>query len=369
MSHETNPRRRVTIADIAIRAGVSKGAVSYALNGRPGISEATRRRILDISEELGWYPNSAARALSASRAGACGLVLARPARTIAFEPFFMQLLAGMEAELSSRSVALTIQVVDDVEAEMAVYRRWWAEHRVDGVLVVDLRIDDPRVEQIERLGLPAVIIGGPEGTGNLSAVWSDDAGAVTDVVRYLARLGHERIARVAGVPEFLHTEIRTQAFFATMAELSLSPRLITTDYMAETGARVTRQLLSDRTPPTAIVYDNDVLAVAGLGVAHEMGLSVPRDVSIVAWDDSLYTQAVHPPLTAVTRDIAAMGMHAATALLALIEEGVMTRFGEVRGQLIPRGTTARLVAPVFLAGHSAPSVPGSPAHRPGVLDT
>ena len=133
---------------------------------------------------------------------------------------------------------------------MAVYRRWWAEHRVDGVLVVDLRIDDPRVEQIERLGLPAVIIGGPEGTGNLSAVWSDDAGAVTDVVRYLARLGHERIARVAGVPEFLHTEIRTQAFFATMAELSLSPRLITTDYMAETGARVTRQLLSDRTPPT-----------------------------------------------------------------------------------------------------------------------
>ena len=232
MAQETNPRRRVTIADIAIRAGVSKGAVSYALNGRPGISEATRRRILEISEELGWYPNSAARALSASRAGACGLVLARPARTIAFEPFFMQLLAGIEAELSSRSVGLTIQVVDDVEAEIAVYRRWWAERRVDGVLVVDLRIDDSRVEQIEKLGLPAVIIGGPEGTGDLSAVWSDDAGAVVDVVRYLGRLGHERIARVAGVSEFLHTEIRTQAFFATMAELSLSPQLVTTDYMA-----------------------------------------------------------------------------------------------------------------------------------------
>jgi DNA-binding LacI/PurR family transcriptional regulator len=146
-----------------------------------------------------------------------------------------------------------------------------------------------------------------------------------------------------------------------MAELSLSPLLVTTDYMAETGARVTRQLLSDRMPPTAIVYDNDVLAVAGLGVAHEMGLSVPRDISIVAWDDSLYTQAVHPPLTAVTRDIAAMGMHAATALLALIEEGATTRFGEVRGQLIPRGTTARLVTPHALPGHSAPSVSGRPA--------
>jgi DNA-binding LacI/PurR family transcriptional regulator len=331
----------VTIADIAVRAGVSKGAVSYALNGRPGISDATRRRILEISEDLGWYPNSAARALSAARAGACGLVLARPARTLAFEPFFMGLMAGIEAELSSRSVALTIQVVDDLEAEMAVYRRWWAEHRVDGVLVKDLWVDDPRIEQIEQLGLPAVVIGGPEGTGNLSAVWSDDGGAVIEVVRYLARLGHVRIARVAGVPEFLHTETRTEAFLATMAELSLSPQVVTTDYTAESGAQVTRQLLSDRRPPTAIVYDNDVLAVAGLGVAHEMGLSVPADVSLVGWDDSLYTQAVHPPLTAVRRDIVAMGAHAASALLALISEGVVTRIGEPSGQLIPRGTTSR----------------------------
>jgi DNA-binding LacI/PurR family transcriptional regulator len=150
------------------------------------------------------------------------------------------------------------------------------------------------------------------------------------------------------VPEFLHTQIRTEAFFATMAELSLTPQVINTDYMAETGAQVTRQLLSDREPPSAIVYDSDVLAVAGLGVAYEMGLSVPHDVSLVAWDDSLYTQAVHPPLSAVTRDIIAMGMHAASALLAVIEAGAVTRFGEPRGQLIPRGTTAR--APTRSAG-------------------
>jgi len=208
VTQKTNLLRRVTIADIALRAGVSKGAVSYALNGRPGISEVTRQRILKIADDLGWYPNSAARALSGARAGACGLVLARPARTLAFETFFMELIAGIEMELSSRSVGLTLQVVHDLEAEMAVYRRWWAERRVDGVLVVDPRLDDPRIEQIEKLGLPAVIIGGPEGTGNLSAVWSDDAGAVVDVVRYLARLGHQRIARVAGVPEFLSTESR-----------------------------------------------------------------------------------------------------------------------------------------------------------------
>ena len=201
-------------------------------------------------------------------------MLARPARTLAFEPFFMELISGIEMELSSRSVGLTLQVVHDVEAEIAVYRRWWAERRVDGVLVVDPRLEDPRIEMIEKLGLPAVVIGGPEGIGGLSAVWSDDAGAVVDVVRYLARLGHERIARVAGVPEFLSTEVRTEAYLATVAELSLPPRVVTTDFMAESGARVTRQLPADPLPPTAIVYDSEVLAVAGLGAAHEMGLAV-----------------------------------------------------------------------------------------------
>lgn len=339
MPQETGVPRRVTIADIAERAGVSKGAVSYALNDRPGISANTRRRILGIADELGWYPSSAARALSASRAGACGLVLARPARTIAFEPFFMDLLAGIEAELASHSVGLTLQVVHDVEAEMTVHRRWWAERRVDGVLVIDLRLDDPRIAQIEQIGLPAVVVGGPHGTGSLSAVWSDDAGVVVDVIRYLAGLGHERIARVAGLQAFRHTEVRTQSYLATMAELGFSPTVVTTDYMAESGAAVTRELLSSSKAPTAIVYDNDVLAVAGLGAAHELGRSVPGDVSLVAWDDSLYCQVVHPPLTALTRDIHAHGAHAAAALLALVESGTTTRTSEPRGVLTLRDST------------------------------
>src|SRR5918994_7821858 len=127
--------RRVTISDIAERAGVSKGAVSYALNGRPGVSDRTRERILEIARELGWYPNRAARALSVERADACGLVLARPARTIALEPFFMEFIAGVESELATRSVALTIQLVRDVDEEIAVYRRWGGGQRGGCVLM------------------------------------------------------------------------------------------------------------------------------------------------------------------------------------------------------------------------------------------
>ena len=157
----SQPARRVTIKDIAREAGVSKGAVSYALNDRPGLADTTRERILRIADELGWRPNSAARSLSASRANACGLVLARPARTLAVEGFFPEFLAGVESELSARSIALTLQLAGDVAGEVAVYRRWWAEHRVDGVLLLDLRENDPRIDALAELGLPAVVVGGP----------------------------------------------------------------------------------------------------------------------------------------------------------------------------------------------------------------
>ncbi len=335
---------RVTIRDIAQRAGVSKGAVSYALNGRPGVSDDTRERILAIAQELGWYPNRAARALSAARADACGLVLARPARTIALEPFFMEFIAGVESELASRSIALTIQLVRDVREEIAVYRRWWGEHRVDGVLMLDLRIDDPRVAELVRLGLPAVVIGGPVEAGSLPCVWHNEGAVVTEAIRYLAALGHSRIAHVSGVAEFVHTQQRTTAFRETIDELGLEGEVVETDYSAEAGARATRRLLSSPTPPTAILFDSDILAVTGLGVVQQMGFSVPEDVSIVGWDDSLISQVVHPPLTAITRDNSAYGVIAARRLLDAVDGVPGGDVETSRAELTTRGTTARPVA-------------------------
>jgi DNA-binding LacI/PurR family transcriptional regulator len=331
--------RRATISDIAERAGVSKGAVSYALNGRPGVSEDTRERIVAIARELGWYPNRAARSLSAERADACGLVLARPAKTIALEPFFMEFIAGVESELSARSIALTIQLVGSVEDEIEVYRRWWGERRVDGVLVFDLRVEDPRVEELARLGLPAVVVGGPVENGVLPAIYHDEASVVVEAVRYVAALGHRRIARVAGVDDFVHTRHRNEGFLSAAEELGLESELISTDYSAETGARATRKLLSSPEPPSAIIFDSDVLAVTGLGVAQQMGFAVPDDVSIVGWDDSLISQVVHPPLTAITRDNVDYGSRAIHHLLDVIEGLTTDDLETPSGELTPRGST------------------------------
>src|SRR4051812_3799465 len=157
--------KRPTITDIAREAGVSKGAVSYALNGRPGVSEATRRRITEIARELGWAPSSTARALSGGRAGVIGLVLDRPPDVLGVEPFLTALLDGIGP------ASLLLQVVPDLETELVAYRRWRGERKVDGVLLTGPGLAGDRIGELTRIGLPAVVLGGPLGHPGVPAVW------------------------------------------------------------------------------------------------------------------------------------------------------------------------------------------------------
>jgi DNA-binding LacI/PurR family transcriptional regulator len=339
--------KRPTIADIARRAGVTKSTVSFALNDRPGVSEATRNRILHIAHEMGWQPSRTARALSGGRAGVLGLVVDRPARTLGIEPFFVQLISGIEGELASRDIALMLQMSEDPAAQMVTYRRWWAERRVDGVFVVDLRTNDERVALLTELGMPAVVVGGPHGLAGLPGLWNDEGAAVRSVVDHLAALGHRRIARVAGLPDLWHTVVRGEAFAQTARRLGVTPIAESTDYTGEEGARVTRRLLASAEPPTAIVYDNDIMAVAGLSVAAEMGIPVPGRLSIVAWDDSVLCRLVHPPLTAVSLDIPAYGAQVARRLADLAAGLEVESACHATATLAPRASTGR--APV-LAG-------------------
>lgn len=311
--------KRPTIADIARRAGVTKAAVSFALNGQPGVSSITRQRILAIADEMGFQPNSAARALSDGKAGAYGLIIDRPARTIGVEPFFMQLISGIQAELADKGCSLMFTVAEDQAAEIAMYRSWWAQRRVDGIFLVDLQIGDVRIGVLEELNMPAVVIGTPAGAGSLPAVWQDDAAAARAVVEHLTDLGHTRIARVTGIPRFWHTKIRTDAFVEAARSAGAEPVCAEADYTGSSGAAATRRLLAGIDPPTAILYDNDLMAVSGLATAQSMGVEVPAELSIVAWDDSQVCELVHPPLTALSRDVAEYGAQAARTLTQAVE--------------------------------------------------
>jgi DNA-binding LacI/PurR family transcriptional regulator len=192
---------------------------------------------------------------------------------------------------------------------------------VDGLVVVDLQVRDPRIAVLEQLGVPAVVLGGPGKHGNLPSIWADDREAMLSVVNYLAALGHRRIAHLAGLPAFQHTQRRMRALRDAARALGLTDAVsVPTDFSDAEGAAATRTVLARTPRPTAIIYDSDVMAVAGLGVAAEMGVTVPTELSIVSFEDSTLARIVHPSLTALSRDVFALGEQVARTLLATIED-------------------------------------------------
>lgn len=331
--------RRPTIADVAKLAGVSRSAVSFALNGRPGISEDTRERILAAARELGWQPSRPAQALSRGRAGALGLVLSREPGAIGADAFFPAFIAGVESVLTERGDALVLQVTGPGDEE-AVYRRLASDRRVDGVLLTDLRVDDPRPALTTELGLPAVVVGDADGAHGLCAVSLDDRPAFAAAVRRLAGLGHRRIAHVAGPQEYRHARRRRESWEQAMRDAGLPPGpVLPGGFTAEGGAAATRELLrlgADR--PTAVVYANDQSATAGLAVVQQQGMAVPGDLSVVGYDDTPLAAHTHPPLTSARADAQGWGAAAARALDEVVDRGRADDIELAPAELRPRAS-------------------------------
>lgn len=310
--------RTVTIADVAARAGVSKGSVSFVFNDRPGIAPGTKDRILTAARELGYTPSRAARSLSTRRADAVGLVLARPHEVLRADPFFPPFIAGVESVVAAAGSSIVLRLVRP-EEESEVYASLWAAGQIDGALLTDLRADDPRPALLQDLGMPFASLNRPDVPSAGTAVRCDDRAGVEAAVSALAAAGHRRIAHVAGPEEYLHALARRDAWRRVVADRGLPPGpLVTADFSAAGGAAATEQLLDLVAPPTAIVYANDLMALAGMSVAFRRGLRIPDDLSVVGFDDTDVAAHVHPPLASVRTDAFGWGAAAARALLETI---------------------------------------------------
>lgn len=330
---------RPTIRDIAKAAGISPGAASFALNDRDGVSEETRSKVKRIADEMGWTRNVAAVALSARQARAIGLVIARPEESFTGERFFMQFIAGVERVLSARSRNLVLRFAGSVEEEMDTYRQWWAEHRVDGVIITDPRNDDPRPALLAELGLPGVIVGA-QAQAALPTLRVDDGAAMVRLVDHFADLGHRRLAHVSGSPELVHTQRRRAAFERRCAErgvTAIPPSL--TDFSEESGRAATRVLISLPEPPTGIIFDNEVLTFGGIVAIAEGSLSIPGQVAIASFEDTPMCRIVRPQITALVRDPAELGHHAAEVLLDVIDGRPVAEAVEPTMELMVRGST------------------------------
>ncbi|MDV8148654.1 LacI family DNA-binding transcriptional regulator [Arthrobacter sp. B10-11] len=306
----------VTISDVAHAAGVSKGAVSYALNGQPGVSEGTRERILQVAKELGWKPSLRAKGLSSAKAYALGLVVARDPSQLGTDPFFPAFIAGIETALAEHDYTLVLSVATGAGAEERCYRKLAENGRVDGFLLTDVRHDDSRIPLLQELKLPAVTLNRPDAYSPFPAVSMDDCAGITAAVEHLVGLGHTRIAHVGGGQEYIHGRSRRQAWEDALATAGLRADLFAeADFTAAGGMAATAELLRRADRPTAIVYANDLMATAGQSYAQTQGLSVPGDLSVTGYDNADFTQYLNPPLTTVSTEPMLWGRVAAQVLL------------------------------------------------------
>jgi DNA-binding LacI/PurR family transcriptional regulator len=303
---------RVTIEVLAERLGLSTASVSYALNGLPGVSDATRSRVLALAEELGWRPNVGARSLSRARADAVGLLLPRGPEDVGAEPYYMALLAGIESGLAEADTALMLRFVPGVDgADLTIYRQWHAERRVDGVFLTDLRFDDPRPALLERLGLPYLVHGGRRADSGWRFGQEQEAQLL---VAHLAQLGHRSLLHVAGPGALVHEEERHRAVEAACAAAGIALTTIDADYTHSGAAAAVLAALHHGTTATAVLCSNDPMAVGALMALRELGLE--RRTALVSWDDSVLCETASPAITAVQRRPYDAGRTSARLLLA-----------------------------------------------------
>lgn len=311
-------RSRVTIADLAREAGVNKSAVSRALSGKPGVSATTRARVLELAREHEWRPNTTARALSMSRAGAIGWVVRRTPKSSTIDPYFMDLLIGVQLELSATPYNLVLKLVNDLEAELRIYAEWEAERRVDGILLADLEVGDVRSASLREHGIPTSAIATVQGELEESeepdiCIPGQDMNGVHAIVGHLHESGHRRIGWVAGPSEFVATRRRVEA----LESWRLKFEQIVVANASLDAAAISRAAVSlqQKNELTALVVDNELAAIETVAALRASGADVPRDVAVISWLGSDLCLLSDPPLTALEHDVTGLGRRWARALL------------------------------------------------------
>ncbi|MGP9613782.1 LacI family DNA-binding transcriptional regulator [Brachybacterium sp. AOP42-B2-9] len=339
-------RRHVTITDVAKAAGVSKAAVSYALNGRAGVSDRTRAHVLSTAERLGWTPSLRARSISLSRAHALGLVVPRPVGSLG-SPFLSQAITGIQEVVQPQRLVLLQAMAGDVDAEIEMYRTLAHDGRVDGVFLVDLRKDDPRLPVLEELELPFVAFGPSDEPDSDLVVGSDTEHALREATRMLIDLGHTTFAAVTGPARLTHTPHRVKLIAQELRRAGLpEPVQELGDYTAASGAECTRRVLARSRRPTAVIYANDVMAIGGMGMAHELGYRIPEDLSVLGMEDIELAAHVPPGLTTIRSDSRAVGAEAARRLVARLDSSYVPEPAQLpEPELVRRGSTGPAPTP------------------------
>jgi LacI family transcriptional regulator len=341
-------KRRPTVGDVARRAGVSLMTVSRVVNAAPKVAPDTRERVRAVIEELGFVPNRAARSLRSRRTHWIAVLGRQVAETSSDDSFsyLADLQSGIITRCRQDGYHVAFDRFEPAQPDVPGRARELSQRLApDGVVLLPPLSDDMALlGALQDLGLPVVRVG-PDETAATACVRIDDVSAARQMTEHLLGLGHRRIGFIQGHPEHASSVHRLQGYREAMRARNLTPRssdLVPGFYTLESGMRAARELLGQ--PPaercTAIFAGNDDMAAGCLAVAHELGIAVPGELSVVGFDDTYVAAMLQPPLTTVHQPIYDIGFAAANLLLKSLREGEFPASVQLSHRIVERQSTA-----------------------------
>jgi LacI family transcriptional regulator len=340
-----------TIRDVATRAGVSIASVSAVLNDSGRVSEATRRRIWDAVEAVGYAPNIVARSLRTGRTKLIGMVVGDITN-----PFCAGLVRVVERAAIASGFSVIVCNVDADEARVPAIIDHLRGQGVAGILLTPIGPPEALIRQIQAKAAPPIVTFDQKVPGLArDFVGFDNRAAIRMLVDYLIRLGHARIALINGRVGRWTADEREAGFLAAMASAGLdvdTSLIARPGFEGESAYAATSALLGHRDPPTAIIAANNVTALGSLQACLDLGFQCPRDISIAGVDDVPWSGLVRPRVTIVSQPMEQMG--------ALAIEWLLERIAEPDRAIAPR---ERIFAPFIVAGESCRDIVADTAVR------
>jgi LacI family transcriptional regulator len=327
---------RVTIAHVAAEVGVSAMTVSNVLNGRPGASDETRRLVLEAARRLGYTPNAAARSLKNGRSGLVGLITLDLTAQ-----YTLEIIRGVAEELADVELELLINASYHDATREQDRIRVLSQGMVDGLILVAPVLKSATLKFIQKHRVPCVIIDPRQIDTPLPRVGVDGYEGMRAGVEHLLSLGHRRIAFLRGDEELQSSELRFRGYADALrlAGLDLDDALIRTcSFSYGSGFRTASTVLKEM--PTAIAAGGDLIALGAVDAARAAGIDVPRELSVLGFDDLPQAGQSFPGLTTVRQPLHDMGLAGARALVSLLEgQNLVTEDIRLATSLVIRGST------------------------------
>ena len=311
----------VSMKDIAARCNVSVATVSKALNDQADIGEATRNLIKQTAKEMGYFPNSQARALRTNRSYNIGVLFVDEGQSGLTHDYFSRVLDSFKRTVEDHGYDLTFINCSKSRADRMSYLEHSRYRGFDGIVIACVDFSDPEVTELANSDIPLVTIDFV--FNSRSSVISNNYNGMTALLDYVIKMGHKKIAYICGEDTAV-TKNRLAAFYSELEKNNIE---IPDDYVVNGSYRnidkteaLTLKLLQRRDRPTCILYSDDYSAVGGLNAINKLGLKVPEDISVAGYDGINIASKLEPRLTTIRQNTTKIGETAALKLLSLIEK-------------------------------------------------